>query len=187
MLAVRLLAVIWFGASSAHNLECDTRAEQLEAQLSSARAALADLRTVVEHLTTAREQEVDADGATRQRQLTSASAGEIKFDGTQFVISADLTVNGTLTADTCQCVPSPTTSPTTAVPTAVPTPAPSLEPTPAWYQNVPTITASSSCTAAGGSGYAYCSGDDFHYCCTACAGARACSSDSGLLYCACSI
>ena len=70
---------------------------------SSARASLFELRSALGQLTSSPKQAIDVDGSAQQRQLTASSPGEIKWDGTQFVMTADLKVNGTITADTCAC------------------------------------------------------------------------------------
>ena len=104
MLAVRLLFVSLLSAACSQHLECDTRVQHLEAQLSSARTSLIELRTVLEQLTSAQEQAIDVDGvAAQQRRLTTPNPGEINYDGTKFVMTADLLVNGTITADSCAC------------------------------------------------------------------------------------
>ena len=71
--------------------------------LRSARASLFELRSALGQLTSSPKQAIDVDGSAQQRQLTASSPGEIKWDGTQFVMTADLKVNGTITADTCAC------------------------------------------------------------------------------------
>ena len=49
-----------------------------------------------------------------------------------------------------------------------------------------TIIDSASCSAAGGTSYAYCPDNDIHYCAGPCTGTQSCSSNSGLKYNACS-
>ena len=103
MLTVRFVVVSLLSVAFSQNLECDTRIQHLEAELSSARASLFELRSALGQLTSSPKQAIDVDGSAQQRQLTASSLGEIKWDGTQFVMTADLKVNGTITADTCAC------------------------------------------------------------------------------------
>ena len=48
-----------------------------------------------------------------------------------------------------------------------------------------TILDQASCTAAGGTSYAYCPDNDIHYCAGPCTGTQSCTSNSGLKYDAC--
>ena len=47
------------------------------------------------------------------------------------------------------------------------------------------ITSAEACTAAGGTGYAYCADTGVNYCCGVCGGGTSCPSNSGLEWCAC--
>lgn len=160
----------------------------LEAQLREAKSALADLQALVERVTSLHEESINTDGPAEERQLTASTSGEISYDGTRFVVNADLQITGVLTADSCACsatTPAPTIS---SLPSPRPSPSPTTAaPTPAWYLNVPTVTDSSTCTGAGGSNYYYCSSESFHYCCGVCDGAKTCSGAPGYEYCACYI